>query len=123
MRAHDPIAELEAALAFPDTAIIVRGASVITEIAGPLSVRRSTDWLTLGEDSGSHLHVRGSDVARCRFVAAPTANAMLEVLDAAGALLCKVSFRRTNPARADRYDPSHAARVQAHFQHLCAEAS
>jgi hypothetical protein len=107
MRAHDPIAELKAALAFPDTAIIVRGASVITEIAGPLSVRRSTDWLTLGEDSGSHLHVR----------------AMLEVLDAAGALLCKVSFRRTNPARADRYDPSHAARVQAHFQHLCAEAS
>ena len=118
----DPVAELEAALAFPNTAVIVRGPSVITEIAGPLTLRRSPEWLTLGEDSGSHIHLRGKDIARCRFVAAVGANAMLELLDSEGELLCKVSFRRTNPARADRYDPDFTATVHTRFTRLASQA-
>lgn len=114
----DLVIELEAALALPDTALIVRNAACIAEVCGPLSVRRGTDWLTLGEDGGTHLHLRAADIAGLRFVAAESANAAIEVLDGAGDTLCKVSFRRTNPARKDRYDADLAGRVRTRFAHL-----
>jgi hypothetical protein len=110
--------DLEAALAFSNTALIIRSASIIAEIRGPLAVRRGSDWLTLGEDGGTHVHLRGADVARCRLVQAEAANLMLELHDSAGATLCKVSFRNTNPSKQDRFDPELSARVRARFAHL-----
>lgn len=118
MSASDPIAELEAAIALPNTSVIVRSDAAIAEVRGPLPLRRSAEWLTIGEEASSHVHLRQRDVARCRFVVVEAANARLEVLDAAGATLCKVSFRHTNPAREDRYDSQYAADVRKRFEHL-----
>lgn len=118
MPARDPIAELEAALALPNSALIVRAPGAIAEIRGPLPLRRGADWLTIGEEAGSHVHLRQLDVAGCRFARADAANARLELLDTSGATLCKVSFRHTNPARGDRFDAAFAAQVEARFAHL-----
>jgi hypothetical protein len=120
MSEPDLIAELEAALAFPNTAMIIRGPSVIAEIRGPLAVRRGADWLTIGEDGGTHIHLRSTDVARCTLVQASTANIQLELQDSAGATLCKVSFRNTNATKEDRFDPELTARVRTRFGHLSA---
>ena len=117
----DLIAELEAALAFPHTAMIIRGSGIIAEIRGPLALRRGSDWLTIGEDGGTHVHLRAADIARCRLAVAESANIQLEVLDPAGAALCKVSFRNTNRTKAERFDAEHSARVQARFGHLQAQ--
>jgi hypothetical protein len=114
----DLIGELEAALAFSHTAMIIRGPATIAEIRGPLAVRRGSDWLTIGEDGGTHVHLRAADIARCRLAVADNANIQLEVLDSAGATLCKVSFRNTNRSKENRFDAEHAARVQARFGHL-----
>jgi hypothetical protein len=114
----DLIGELEAALAFAHTAMIIRGPAVIAEIRGPLAVRRGSDWLTIGEDGGTHVHLRAADIARCRLAVALNANMQLEVLDNSGATLCKISFRHTNRSKEDRFDAEHTACVQARFGHL-----
>lgn len=114
----DLIGELEAALAFPDTAMIIRGPATIAEIRGPLALRRGSDWLTIGEDGGTHVHLRAADIARCRLAIADSANLQLEVLDAKGVTVCKVSFRNTNRSKEGRFDAEHSARVQARFGHL-----
>jgi hypothetical protein len=118
MSAPDLIAELEAALAFSNTALIIRVPALIAEIRGPLAVRRGTDWLTIGEDQGTHVHLRAADVARARLVQSDAANLQLELQDGAGSILCKVSFRNTNPAKEGRFDPELSARVKARFGHL-----
>jgi hypothetical protein len=114
----DLIGELEAALAFAHTALIIRGPGVIAEIRGPLALRRGSDWLTIGEDGGTHVHLRAADIARCRLVLADNANIQLELLDGAAATLCKVSFRNTNRSKEARFDAEQSARVQARFGHL-----
>ena len=118
MSAPDLIAELEAALAFSNTALIIRVPSLIAEIRGPLALRRGSDWLTIGEDQGTHVHLRAADIARGRLVTSNTANLQLELQDCAGATLCKVSFRNTNPAKQERFDLELSARVRARFGHL-----
>jgi len=117
MTVPDLVSELEAALALPRTALIVRSASTISEIIGPLPLRRGT-WLTLGEDGGTHVHLRAADVASVRYVASAEANAALEVRGADGEVLCKVSFRHTNESRPERYEREVAVRVQQRFGHL-----
>jgi hypothetical protein len=118
MSAPDLIAEVEAALAFPNTALIIRGPAVIAEIRGPLALRRGSDWLTIGEDQGTHVHLRAADIVRCRLVQAQAANLQLELQDAASTTLCKVSFRNTNAAKTERFDPELSAQVKARFGHL-----
>ena len=114
----DLITELAAALEFPHTALIIRGPAIIAEIRGPLALRRGSDWLTIGEDGGTHVHLRAADIARCRLAVADNANIQLEVLDGAAATLCKVSFRHTNRTKADRFDAEHSARVRERFAHF-----
>jgi len=118
MSAPDLIAELAAALSFSNTALIIRVPSLIAEIRGPLALRRGSDWLTIGEDGGTHVHLRAADVAQGRLVQSDTANLQLELLDSGGATLCKVSFRNTNPAKEERFDPELFARVTARFGHF-----
>lgn len=115
---EDMLAALGAALSLEGTAVIVRAPGAIAEITGPLALRAGEQWLTLGQEGSSHLHLRTADVAGLRFTAAPDANAALEVLGTDGAMLCRVSFRRTNAQKAERYDAPFAATVSERFGHL-----
>lgn len=112
------LAALETAVGFPDVSIIVRSAGAIAEVRGPLKPRRGSEWLTLGEESGSHVHLKAEDIRAFRFTEPGDGNLALEVHGDGGALLCKLSFRRTNPARPDGYDRERAESVKARFQHL-----
>lgn len=109
---------LESALAIEDTSLIVRSERAVAEIHGPLTLRRGPEWLTLGNDEGSHAHVRTEDVKALCFRAPEGRGASLEVLGEAGTLLCKVSFRRTSPARPETYDRERAETLRARFFHL-----
>lgn len=109
---------LEEALAFSDTSIIVRTESAVTEIRGPLTLRRGPEWLTLGHEDGSHVHVKTGDIREVRFRDPADRGAALEVLGEGGKLLCKVCFRRTNPARPNAYDRTRVEDLSARFLHL-----
>lgn len=112
------LAALGAALAFEDVAVILRAPGAIAEITGPLPLRGGEQWLTIGQEGSSHLHLRTADVAALRFSAAADANAALEVLGPDGGTLCKVSFRGTNARRAERYNAPFAAAVHERFGHF-----
>lgn len=110
---------LEAALALGDAMIIVRGGGVVAEVVGgPL--RRGQEWLTLGDEGAgaSHVHVRLADARGLRFREAAGRNAALEVLGPDGGVLLSISFRRTNPARGERFDPARLEAVRARLGHL-----
>ena len=113
------MATLEDGLAMGDTMVIVRSGGAIAEVTGgPL--RRGREWLTLGDEGAgaSHVHVRIADVHRLAYREAEGRNAALDVLDADGAVLLSVSFRKTNPASVDTFDPGRLARVRARFGEL-----
>lgn len=93
---------LRDALALDGTRCSVRTDGAIAEVLGPLELRRGDAWLTLGADGGSHVHVRSADVAALRFTAPPDGNAALEVVNAAGARLCRIGFARADRERAVR---------------------
>lgn len=114
----DLLATLSAAATFPDAALIVRAAATIAEISGPLTVRQGPQWLTIGQDPGSHLHLRAADVVAVRYVASEAANAALELVGSDGAVVCKVSFRGTNPSKPERFDAARARQVAARFAGL-----
>lgn len=110
---------LEAAFALGETMVIVRSGAAIAEVAGgPL--RRGQEWLTLGDEGAgaSHVHVKLSEVHAVRFREAEGRNAALDVLGANGESLLSVSFRKTNPGRAETFDPERLAAVRARFGHL-----
>jgi len=99
--------------------IIVRSAAAIAEVAaGPL--RRGQEWLTLGDEGAgaSHVHVKISDVRGLRYREQEGRNAALDVLGRDGAVILSISFRKTNPARAESFDPDRLAAVRAGFGHL-----
>jgi hypothetical protein len=110
------LAALEAALACGDTSVIVRSAGAIAEIHGLLTLRRGAEWVTLGEEGQTHVHLKiEEDGCRLRYAQQDEGNAALELLGADGDLLCRVSFRGTNQARAENYNPERAAKVRERF--------
>ena len=114
------MAALETGLGFPDTSIIVRSACAIAEVRGPLPLRRGAEWLTLGEESGSHVHVKADAIVDVRFCDPCDGNAALEVLARDGTVVCRISFRKTNAARVGNYDRERAERIRTNFRHLAA---
>lgn len=117
------LAALEEALALGDAMVIVRSGAAIAEVAGG-PVRRGPEWLTLGgEGAGaSHVHLKLSEIHGLRFRHADGRNAALDVLGADGATLLSISFRKTNPARADTFDAARLATLRQRFGPL-AEAT
>ncbi len=109
---------LDAALGFGETIVIVRSGAAIAEVMGNLRLRRGDEWLTLGEEEGSHVHVKGEDVRAIRYRQSEDRNAALEVLGPDGGEILRVSFRQTNPARADAFNAERLAAVAARFGHL-----
>jgi hypothetical protein len=112
------IAALEAALAFLETSVIVRSAGAIAEVHGLLTLRQGTEWITLGEEGGTHVHLKIQDGCRLRYKQPDEGNAALELLGAEDDVFCRVSFRGTNPARPESYNRERAANVRARFDCL-----
>lgn len=109
------IAALEAALAFMETSVIVRSAGAIAEVHGLLTVRQGAEWVTLGEEGSTHVHLKLQEGCRLRYTQPDEGNAALELLGPDGEVLCRVSFRGTNQARAENYNPERAANVRERF--------
>lgn len=110
------VTALADALAFGDTLVIVRAGAAIAEVAGgPL--RRGEGWLTLGDEGAgaSHVHLRIADVQASRYRQAEGHSAALDVLDANGAVIVSIAFRRTNPASAETFDAERLAAIGARF--------
>ncbi len=110
------VTALADALAFGDTLVIVRAGAAIAEVAGgPL--RRGEEWLTLGDEGAgaSHVHLRIADVQAIRYRQAEGRSAALDVLDANGAVIVSIAFRRTNRARAETFDAERLAAIGARF--------
>jgi putative heme iron utilization protein len=116
------IATLEEAVGFTETSLIVRTSAAIVEMKGPLKVQQGQEWLTLGEDSGSHVHLKTEAVDRIRYTHPPDANAALEVRNADGDLVCRISFRGTNPAQGDRFNSERAVDVRMRFARWAEQA-
>lgn len=109
------LSALEAALAFGDTSVIVRSAGAIAEVHGLLTVRQGAEWVTLGEEGRTHVHLKIEAASRLRYTQPDDGNAALELSGPDGDLLCRVSFRGTNQARAENYNPERAANVRECF--------
>lgn len=112
------IATIEAALAFVETSVIVRSAGAIAEVHGLLTLRQGAEWVTLGEEGSTHVHLKIQDGCRLRYTQPDEGNAALELLGSDGDLLCRVSFRGTNPARAESYNRERAANLRERFGRL-----
>ena len=106
---------LEAALAFGETSVIVRSTGAIAEVHGLLTLRQGAEWVTLGEEGGTHVHLKIQEGCRLRYTQPDEGNAALELLGPDEDLLCRVSFRGTNLARAENYNPERAAKVRERF--------
>jgi hypothetical protein len=116
------LAALEAALAFADTSVIVRSAGAIAEVHGLLTVRQGAEWITLGEEGSTHVHLKIQDGCRLRYAQPDEGNAALELLGPEGDVLCRVSFRGTNQTRAENYSSERAAKVRERFGCLAESA-
>lgn len=116
------IATLEEALSVAETSLIVRSVGAIVEVRGPLRLRQGIEWLTLGEEGGSHVHLKTQHVCTLRYMQPDNGNAALELLGFEGDVLCRVSFRGTNPARTESYNHERAANVSARFDRLAERA-
>jgi hypothetical protein len=115
----DAVAQIEAALAQGDTLVIVRSGAAIAEVVGgPL--RRGAEWLTLGDEAAgaSHVHLRLADVRGVRYRDGGGRNAALDVLGPDGSPVLSVTFRRTNPGRAEAFDAARLDAVRARFGRL-----
>jgi len=114
----DVVGILEEAVNLGDVIGIVRGNGTIAEVMGDLRLRRGEEWLTLGQEGASHVHVRVAEVQAVRFTHAQGRNAALQVLGAGGTVLLQVSFRGTNPERAEAFRAERLEAVRARFGHL-----
>ncbi len=110
---------LEDALALGDTMVIVRSGAAIAEVAGG-PVRRGQEWLTVGDEGAgaSHVHLKLSEIRAFRFRHDDGRNAALDVLDADGAPVLSISFRKTNPSHAETFDTARLAALRQRFGHL-----
>lgn len=116
------LATVEAALAFADTSVIVRSAGAIAEVHGLLMVRQGAEWVTLGEEGSTHVHLKIQDGCRLRYTQPDEGNAALELLGPDGDVLCRVSFRGTNQTRVENYSSERAAKVRERFGCLAESA-
>lgn len=99
---------LEQAVAEPDARVIVRNESAIAELVGPLPLRATGEWLTLGFEGQPHVHLRIADVIALRLDAAVDGNVAIEVVSLAGTRIARVAFARTNPD-GKSFDPARRA--------------
>lgn len=109
------LSALEAALAYGDTSVIVRSSGAIAEVHGLLTLRQGTEWVTLGEEGQTHVHLKIEDGSKLLYRQQDEANAALELIGADGDLLCRVSFRGTNRAKTEHYSPERAAKIRERF--------
>jgi hypothetical protein len=110
---------LEDALAFGDTIVIVRSAAATAEVMGG-PVRRGQGWLTIGDEGAgaSHVHIKLSEIDALRFRHPEGRNAALDIVNANGDAVVSVSFRKTNPGRAETFDSERLTTVTSRFGHL-----
>jgi hypothetical protein len=106
---------LSEAAGLSETSLVVRSPGAVAEIRGPLPVRSGVEWLTFGEEGGSHAHLRLADLHTLRFADPADRNAALEILTNDGTVLCRLSFRGTNSMRSESYDRARADRLSARF--------
>ncbi len=109
------LAALEAPLAFGDTSVIVRSSRAIAEVHGLLTLRQGAEWVTLGEEGQTHVHLKVEDGCRLRYRQQEEGNAALELVGADGDVLCRVSFRGTNRAQTENYSSERAAKIHERF--------
>ncbi len=109
------LAALEAALGFGETSVIVRSSGAIAEVHGLLALRQGAEWVTLGEEGQTHVHLKIEDGSRLRYRQQDEGNAALELAGPDGELLCRVTFRGTNQAKTESYNPERAAKIQERF--------
>ncbi len=114
----DGLSTLETALTMPDINVVVRSASTIVELLGPLPLRRGDEWLTLGEEGRDHVHVKVSEAASLCFDAPGNANAHLDVLASGDDVILRIAFRKTNPEKASKFEGTRLAEVEGRFGHL-----
>ena len=113
------LAVLEKALAFGDTIVIVRSGAAIAEVTGG-PARRGQEWLTVGDEGAgaSHVHIKLSEIDALRFRHTEGRNAALDILNANGDAIVSVSFRKTNPGRAETFDSERLTTLKSRFGHL-----
>ncbi|OQW62734.1 MAG: hypothetical protein BVN29_18415 [Nitrospira sp. ST-bin5] len=112
------LAALETALGFGETSVIVRSSGAIAEVHGLLTVRQGAEWVTLGEEGQTHVHLKIEAGSRLLYRQQDEANAALELAGPDGELLCRVTFRGTNRAKAENYSPERAAKIRECFSGL-----
>jgi hypothetical protein len=112
---------LSDALADEQAAVVLRSHDAIAELRGPMRPRAGGQWLTLGEEGASHLHVRLDRIDAIKFREAQEGNAALEVFDRDGAMVFRISFRHTNPARPENFDSARLAALHSRFNRLAVE--
>lgn len=111
---------LKDALAFPDARVILSAAEgAVAELVGPLELSggpaEGKDWLRMGQESASHVHLRASVWKGLQYRHPEDRNASLEVLGAAGTAILRISFGRTNPAKPERFSPPRRAAADERF--------
>lgn len=109
------LAALEAALAYGDTSVIVRSSGAIAEVHGLVTLRQGTEWVTLGEEGQTHVHLKIENGSCLRYRQQDEGNAALELAGPDGELLCRVTFRGTNQAKTENYSPERAAKIRECF--------
>ncbi len=112
------LAALETALGFGETSVIVRSSGAIAEVHGLLTVRQGAEWVTLGEEGQTHVHLKIEAGSRLLYRQQDEANAALELAGPDGELLCRVTFRGTNRAKAENYNPERVAKIRECFSGL-----
>lgn len=116
--AEDLVGILEEATGLGEVIVIVRTSGAIAEVMGELRLRRGEEWLTLGQEGGSHVHLRVADIRGVRFTHSEGRNAALQFLGPGGTTLLQLSFRGTNPRRAEGFNPERSRAVHARFSLL-----
>ncbi len=117
------LSALESALRFERTSVIVRSSGAIAEVHGLLTVRRRAEWVTLGDEGQTHIHLKIVGGCRLHYRQSDDKNAALELTGPDGEVLCRVTFRGTNRAKTGQYNPVRAARVCERFGHLANECA
>lgn len=106
---------LEAALACGETSVIVRSAGAIAEVHGLVTVRQGGEWVTLGEEGRTHVHLKIVEGCRLRYRHSDDQNKALELSGPEGEILCRVTFRGTNRRKTDTYHPERASTLDERF--------
>lgn len=105
---------LQRAAEVSNTNLIVRSQFAIAEVRGPLALHCTGEWLRLGVEGESHIHLKLAAVKGLQFQCPPDANAGVRVCGEDGELLCRIVFRQTNP-KLEGYDAGRAASVKEEF--------